>query len=72
MKHPVYWFLISSSLLASNSLSFAQAKEETLTSSDSYNGNTASEEFRAKETSTGAMYTCEGKCASPMQGKSHL
>ncbi|QEM73950.1 chemotaxis protein [Chlamydia abortus] len=60
MKHPVYWFLISSSLFASNSLGFADAQAESLTPSDSYNGNTASEEFKVKETSSGATYTCEG------------
>ncbi|WP_139414220.1 autotransporter domain-containing protein [Chlamydia abortus] len=60
MKHPVYWFLVSSSLFASNSLSFADVSQTTLTSSDSYNGNITSEEFKVKETSSGATYTCEG------------
>ncbi|CAG9045817.1 putative outer membrane protein pmp2 [Chlamydia abortus] len=69
MKHPVYWFLISSSLFASNSLSFAQVTNETLTSSDSYNGNIASEEFQVKETSTGATYTCEGNVCISYAGK---
>ncbi|EPJ27399.1 polymorphic outer membrane protein middle domain-containing protein, partial [Chlamydia psittaci] len=69
MKHPVYWFLISSSLFASNSLSFAEVKAETLTPSNSYNGNTTSEEFEVKETSTGATYTCEGNVCISYAGK---
>ncbi|WP_254303765.1 chemotaxis protein [Chlamydia buteonis] len=63
MKHPVYWFLISSSLFASNSLGFAQAQEKTLTSADSYNGKTAgNQEFQPKTTteSDGTTYTCMG------------
>ncbi|WP_086430355.1 polymorphic outer membrane protein middle domain-containing protein, partial [Chlamydia abortus] len=69
MKHPVYWFLISSSLLASNSLSFAQVTNETLTSSDSYNGNVTSDEFEVKETTSGAIYTCEGNVCISYAGK---
>ncbi|WP_131744440.1 polymorphic outer membrane protein middle domain-containing protein [Chlamydia buteonis] len=69
MKHPVYWFLISSSLFASSSLGFAQAKEETLTSADSYNGNITSEKFQVKETSSGAIYTCEGNVCISFAGK---
>ncbi|CCO01799.1 polymorphic outer membrane protein [Chlamydia psittaci 01DC12] len=69
MKHPVYWFLISSSLFASNSLCFANAKEETLTPSDSYNGNTASADFDVKETTSGATYTCEGNVCISYAGK---
>ncbi|AFS24465.1 autotransporter domain-containing protein [Chlamydia psittaci] len=60
MKHPVYWFLISSSLFASNSFGFAEDSQTALTPSDSYNGNTASAEFDVKETASGATYTCEG------------
>ncbi|MDS0920190.1 polymorphic outer membrane protein middle domain-containing protein [Chlamydia psittaci] len=62
MKHPVYWFLISSSLLASNSLGFAQAQEETLTSANSYNGNTNSKPFEPLSTSNegGTTYKCTG------------
>ncbi|WP_349821455.1 chemotaxis protein [Chlamydia abortus] len=63
MKHPVYWFLISSSLLASNSLCFADAEQKTLTSADSYNGNTAGNQaFQPKVTtaSQGTTYTCMG------------
>ncbi|AFS24525.1 polymorphic outer membrane protein middle domain-containing protein [Chlamydia psittaci] len=62
MKHPVYWFLISSSLLASNSLCFADAKEEILTSAHSYNGNTNSDPFTPLSTSNsnGIIYTCTG------------
>ncbi|CAG9046490.1 putative outer membrane protein pmp2 [Chlamydia abortus] len=63
MKHPVYWFLISSSLLASNSLCFADAEQKTLTSADSYNGNTAGNQaFQPKVTSAsqGTTYTCMG------------
>ncbi|ATQ71658.1 autotransporter domain-containing protein [Chlamydia psittaci] len=63
MKHPVYWFLISSSLLASNSLCFAEADQKTLTSADSYNGNTAGNQaFQPKVTSAsqGTTYTCMG------------
>ncbi|AFS27115.1 polymorphic outer membrane protein [Chlamydia psittaci CP3] len=69
MKHPVYWFLISSSLFASNSLCFANVKEETLTPSDSYNGNTASADFDVKETTSGATYTCEGNVCISYAGK---
>nr|WP_275667692.1 polymorphic outer membrane protein middle domain-containing protein [Chlamydia poikilotherma] len=63
MKYPVYWFLISSGLIASTSLSFAQATEEKLTSADSFNGNTAGNNtFTPKETNhaDGTNYTCEG------------
>ncbi|ATQ71317.1 autotransporter domain-containing protein [Chlamydia psittaci] len=63
MKHPVYWFLISSSLFASTSLCFADVEQKTLTSADSYNGNTAGDqEFQPKETSApqGTTYTCTG------------
>ncbi|CAG9046493.1 putative outer membrane protein pmp2 [Chlamydia abortus] len=70
MKHPVYWFLISSSLFASNSLSFAEASQITLTPSDSYNGNTASAEFEVKQTSSGATYTCEGNVCISYAGLS--
>ncbi|WP_434602033.1 polymorphic outer membrane protein middle domain-containing protein [Chlamydia crocodili] len=63
MKHPVYWFLISSGLIASTSLSFAAPKEETLNSSNSYNGNDGSNTtFNPKESSetNGMQYTCNG------------
>ncbi|AFS25750.1 chlamydia polymorphic membrane family protein [Chlamydia psittaci WC] len=70
MKHPVYWFLMSSSLLASHSLGFAEEVQTTLTPSDSYNGNTASSEFEVKDTSTGVIYTCEGNVCISYAGKS--
>ncbi|EPJ27372.1 chlamydia polymorphic membrane middle domain protein, partial [Chlamydia psittaci 99DC5] len=62
MKHPVYWFLISSSLFASSSLCFADADQKTLTSANSYNGNTNSEPFTplTTENSSGTIYTCTG------------
>ncbi|WP_375793517.1 hypothetical protein O1W69_00025 [Chlamydia sp. 12-01] len=63
MKHPVYWFLISSGLIASTSLSFAQADNKPLSSGDSFNGNTSGNNtFTPKETSNadGTTYTCEG------------
>ncbi|AFS24181.1 chlamydia polymorphic membrane family protein [Chlamydia psittaci WS/RT/E30] len=63
MKHPVYWFLISSSLLVSNSLCSDEAEQKTLTSADSYNGNTAGDQkFAPKVTnqSAGTTYTCTG------------
>ncbi|UMB84327.1 polymorphic outer membrane protein [Chlamydia psittaci] len=69
MKHPVYWFLISSSLFASNSLSFAEDAQTALTPSDSYNGNTTSEEFSVKETSSATTYTCEGNVCISYAGK---
>ncbi|ASD30733.1 autotransporter domain-containing protein [Chlamydia abortus] len=69
MKHPVYWFLISSSLFASNSLSFANDAQTALTPSDSYNGNVTSEEFQVKETSSGTTYTCEGNVCISFAGK---
>ncbi|WP_279472916.1 chemotaxis protein [Chlamydia psittaci] len=71
MKHPVYWFLISSSLFASNSLSFAEVTQATLTPSDSYNGNVTSDEFKVKETSSGATYTCEGNVCISYAGLSN-
>ncbi|MEF9520295.1 Pmp family polymorphic membrane protein autotransporter adhesin, partial [Chlamydia sp. 26-15] len=63
MKYPVYWFLISSGLIASNSLSFAAPAEVVLPSSDSYNGNnSANTPFSPKETSNadGTNYNCTG------------
>ncbi|CAG9045821.1 putative outer membrane protein pmp10 [Chlamydia abortus] len=69
MKHPVYWFLMSSSLFSSNSLGFAEEVQTTLTPSDSYNGNITSEEFQVKETKTGATYTCEGNVCISFAGK---
>ncbi|AAP05033.1 polymorphic outer membrane protein middle domain-containing protein [Chlamydia caviae] len=69
MKHPVYWFLVSSGLLASTSLSFAATVQETLNSSDSYNGNTATSAFQTKETQAGAEYTCEGNVCITYAGK---
>ncbi|SYX09092.1 Polymorphic membrane protein F,chlamydial polymorphic outer membrane protein repeat,Autotransporter beta-domain [Chlamydia poikilotherma] len=59
MKHPVYWFLISSGLIASTSLSLAQAVTEVLNSSDSYDGNGT---FTPKTTThtTSTTYSCEG------------
>ncbi|EPJ27376.1 polymorphic outer membrane protein middle domain-containing protein, partial [Chlamydia psittaci] len=69
MKHPVYWFLISSSLFASNSLSFAEDAQTALTPSDSYNGNTTSEEFKVKETSSVTTYSCEGNVCISYAGK---
>ncbi|WP_268811178.1 polymorphic outer membrane protein middle domain-containing protein [Chlamydia psittaci] len=70
MKHPVYWFLISSSIFASNSFGFAEDSPTALTPSDSYNGNTASAEFQVKETASGATYTCEGNVCISYAGKS--
>ncbi|BAE81494.1 polymorphic outer membrane protein [Chlamydia felis Fe/C-56] len=69
MKHPVYWFLVSSGLLASTSLSFAQAVKENLNPSHSYDGNTTTGAFQTKETSTGAEYTCEGNVCITYAGK---
>ncbi|WP_041460212.1 polymorphic outer membrane protein middle domain-containing protein [Chlamydia psittaci] len=62
MKHPVYWFLISSSLIASNSLCFAEADQKTLTPAHSYNGITNSKPFQPLSTSNsnGTIYTCTG------------
>ncbi|CAG9045819.1 putative outer membrane protein pmp2 [Chlamydia abortus] len=63
MKHPVYWFLISSSLIVSNSLYSDEPEQKTLTSADSYNGQTAgNQEFEPKVTSAsqGTAYTCTG------------
>ncbi|QEM73653.1 autotransporter domain-containing protein [Chlamydia abortus] len=73
MKHPVYWFLISSSLFASSSLCFADAKEETLSPADSYNGKTAgNQEFKPKTTteSNGITYTCVGNVCIAYAGLS--
>ncbi|WP_434603373.1 autotransporter domain-containing protein [Chlamydia crocodili] len=63
MKHPVYWFLISSGLIASTSMSLATPVEITLPSSDSYNGNNSpNATFTPKETAnaTGTKYICTG------------
>ncbi|UOB75987.1 hypothetical protein MRE55_04190 [Chlamydia psittaci] len=73
MKHPVYWFLISSSLFASSSLCFADAKEETLSPADSYNGKTAgNQEFKPKTTTeaNGITYTCVGNVCIAYAGLS--
>ncbi|WP_349821453.1 hypothetical protein ABCH17_00725 [Chlamydia abortus] len=69
MKHPVYWFLISSSLFASTSLGFAEDAQTALTPSDSYNGNVTSEEFNVKQTSSATTYTCEGNVCISYAGK---
>ncbi|MEF9519778.1 chemotaxis protein [Chlamydia crocodili] len=59
MKYPVYWFLISSGLIASTSLSFAQGESQTLTPADSYNGN-GTFTPKTSSNSTSTTYTCEG------------
>ncbi|SYX08771.1 Polymorphic membrane protein F,chlamydial polymorphic outer membrane protein repeat,Autotransporter beta-domain [Chlamydia poikilotherma] len=71
MKHPVYWFLISSGLIASTSLSFAQPTQATLGPSDSYNGNTANAEFSPKSTAdtNGVIYSCNGDVSIAYAGK---
>ncbi|BAE81495.1 outer membrane protein [Chlamydia felis Fe/C-56] len=72
MKYPVYWFLVSSGLIASNTLSFAAAQQENLSSSDSYNGNTAGNAtFTPKSTSNsdGTVYTCTGDVCIAYAGK---
>ncbi|MDS0919870.1 polymorphic outer membrane protein middle domain-containing protein, partial [Chlamydia psittaci] len=72
MKHPVYWFLISSSLLVSNSLCSEEADQKTLTSANSYNGNTNSEPFSPLSTSNsnGTVYTCTGNICIAYAGSS--
>ncbi|EPL01330.1 chlamydia polymorphic membrane middle domain protein, partial [Chlamydia psittaci 09DC79] len=51
-------------------MGFAEEVQTTLTPSDSYNGNTASSEFKVKDTSTGVIYTCEGNVCISYAGKS--
>ncbi len=71
MKHPVYWFLLSSGLVASTYASFAAVDEKTLTSADSYDGNTAAAAFTTQDnTSTdGTNYTCTGDICIAFAGK---
>ncbi|WP_349824132.1 autotransporter domain-containing protein [Chlamydia abortus] len=72
MKHPVYWFLISSSLIVSNSLYSDEPDQKTLTSAHSYNGNTNSEPFSPLSTSNsnGTIYTCTGNICIAYAGLS--
>ncbi|WP_348662694.1 autotransporter domain-containing protein [Chlamydia vaughanii] len=62
MKHSVYWFLLSSGLVASTFSSFATPVEKNLDSSNSYNGNTTSDPFQPQSNSdaTGTNYNCTG------------
>ncbi|MEF9497027.1 hypothetical protein O6937_02635, partial [Chlamydia sp. 04-14] len=69
MKHPVYWFLISSGLMASTSLSFAQGESQTLTPADSYNGN-GTFTPKTSSNSTSTTYTCEGNVCIANAGNS--
>ncbi|WP_407644854.1 polymorphic outer membrane protein middle domain-containing protein [Chlamydia crocodili] len=69
MKHPVYWFLISSGLIASTSLSFAQGESQTLTPADSYNGN-GTFTPKTSSNSTSTTYTCEGNVCIANAGNS--
>ncbi|AEG87612.1 LOW QUALITY PROTEIN: polymorphic outer membrane protein G family [Chlamydia psittaci 02DC15] len=50
-------------------MSFAEDAQTALTPSDSYNGNTTSEEFSVKETSSATTYTCEGNVCISYAGK---
>ncbi|BAE81152.1 polymorphic outer membrane protein [Chlamydia felis Fe/C-56] len=73
MKHPVYWFLISSGLITSTTLSFAQAENQTLSPSDSYDGNAAGNTaFKPKTSSNanGTTYTCIGDVCIAYAGAS--
>ena len=62
MKYSVYLFLVSSGMIASTSLGFANPTEKNLDSSTSYNGNTASSAFNPLSTSdsNGTQYICTG------------
>ncbi|WP_348662700.1 autotransporter domain-containing protein [Chlamydia vaughanii] len=71
MKHPVYWLLLSSGLVASTYASFAAVDEKTLTSADSYDGNTTTTEFVTQENTEagGTNYTCTGDICIAFAGK---
>ncbi|WP_348662696.1 autotransporter domain-containing protein [Chlamydia vaughanii] len=71
MKHSVYWFLLSSGLIASSSLGFTAPVEETLNASNSYDGNNATAEFQPQEKTdaTGTNYTCSGDISIAYAGK---
>ncbi|WP_262926597.1 polymorphic outer membrane protein middle domain-containing protein [Chlamydia gallinacea] len=62
MKYSIYLFLVSSGMIASTSLGFADPTEKNLDSSTSYNGNTASSSFTPLTTSdsNGTQYICTG------------
>ncbi|WP_348662692.1 autotransporter domain-containing protein [Chlamydia vaughanii] len=71
MKHPVYWFLLSSGLVASTFSSFAAPAEKTLDSSNSYNGNTTTDPFTpdSNTDTNGTNYTCTGDICIAFAGK---
>ncbi|WP_348663838.1 polymorphic outer membrane protein middle domain-containing protein [Chlamydia vaughanii] len=71
MKRPVYWLLIPSGLLTSTPLILAAPTEQFLSSSDSYNGNTATTPFTPKSTSdaAGTQYTCLDNISISYAGK---
>nr|WP_276816070.1 polymorphic outer membrane protein middle domain-containing protein [Chlamydia gallinacea] len=62
MKYSIYLFLVSSGMIASTSLGFADPTKKNLDSSTSYNGNTASSNFTPLTTSdsNGTQYICTG------------
>ena len=62
MKYSIYLFLVSSGMIASTSLGFADPTKKNLDSSTSYNGNTASSSFTPLTTSdsNGTQYICTG------------
>ncbi|WP_284441589.1 autotransporter domain-containing protein [Chlamydia gallinacea] len=71
MKHSIYWFLLSSGIVGTSSLGFSAAEEKTLTSANSYDGNTASAEFQTQDntSSNGTNYTCMGDVCISYAGK---
>ncbi|WP_284442446.1 autotransporter domain-containing protein [Chlamydia gallinacea] len=71
MKHSIYWFLLSSGIVGTSSLGFSAAEEKTLTSANSYDGNTASAEFQTQNNTSpnGTNYTCMGDVCISYAGK---
>lgn len=62
MKNSIYWFLLSSGIVTSTSLGFANPVEKNLDSSMSYNGNNTQSAFNPQQNSesTGTQYNCTG------------
>ncbi|WP_276816203.1 autotransporter domain-containing protein [Chlamydia gallinacea] len=71
MKHSIYWFLLSSGIVGTSSLGFSAAVEKTLTSANSYDGNTTSSAFQTQDNSdsNGTNYTCMGDVCISYAGK---
>ncbi|WP_431355876.1 hypothetical protein [Chlamydia gallinacea] len=71
MKYSIYLFLVSSGIVGTSSLGFSAAVEKTLTSANSYDGNTTSSAFQTQDNSdsNGTNYTCMGDVCISYAGK---